>query len=147
MKFRITEPTFFLHKDRKPGEEMEAAVGPHRNEVIGGQGLHRVPQFVELPTQSKARMSVIDRIKAKALQARSIAPKAIAEFEADLDGLIAEGPKLASARLEAVGRHLEAFSGIHGELDGLKSAIDILSNGAPSDPLPASNGASDEQPK
>jgi hypothetical protein len=49
MKFRITEPTFFFQKDRHVGEVMEAPVGPYRNEVVGGQGLKRVPQFVELP--------------------------------------------------------------------------------------------------
>ena len=90
------------------------------------------PAPVAIPTPKlQARMSVIDRIKAKATQARAIAPKAIADFEADLDSLIAEGPVLESARLAAVGMHKEAFSGIHGEIDGLKSAIDILSNGAP----------------
>ena len=85
------------------------------------------------------QLSAIDRIRAKALQAREIAPKAIADFEADLDALIAEGPKLASARATAVGAHKEAFTGIRGELDGLKSAIDLLSNGGP--PLEESNNA------
>lgn len=83
-------------------------------------------------------MSVIDRIKAKALQARSIAPDAIKAFEADLDALIAEGPKLHAAKSAAVSMHREAFTGIHGEIDGLKSAIDLLSNGAPDGPLPGS---------
>ena len=89
------------------------------------------PAPIAITQPPQARMSVIDRIKAKATQARAIAPKAIADFEADLDSLIAEGPVLENARLAAVGMHKQAFSGIQGEIDGLKSAIDILSNGAP----------------
>lgn len=138
MKFRITEPVFFLGRLRQPGEEMEAPVGPYRQVVVPG-GLKNIPQFVEMPrtVATGIKMSVIDRIKAKALMARDIAPKAIAAFEADLDSLIAEGPKLETDRSAAVSMHKEAFAGIRGEFDGLKSAINILSNGSP-DPLHAS---------
>lgn len=52
MRFRITEPTFFLHKDREVGEVMEAKVGPYRNIATGG-GLQRIPQFVEMPDEIK----------------------------------------------------------------------------------------------
>lgn len=81
-------------------------------------------------------MSITERLKAKALLARSIAPDEIKAFEADLDALIAEGPKLKADRAAAVGQHQAAFASIHGEVDGLKQAIDILSNGGP--PLPES---------
>lgn len=81
-------------------------------------------------------MSAIDRIKAKALQARNIAPDAIRAFEADLDGIIAEKSKIAQRHAEAVAPHKETISGIYGEFDGLKQAMDLLSNGGPSlDPL------------
>jgi hypothetical protein len=40
---------------------------------------------------------------------------------------------------EAAAPHHELIKGIHGEIDGLKSAIDLLSNGGPDlDPLPES---------
>ena len=78
-------------------------------------------------------MSVIDRIKQKALEARNIAPAAIKAFESDLDALIAEGPKLHADKNAAVRKHQEAFKGIRDQFDGLHSAIDILSNGG--DPL------------
>ena len=52
MRFRITEPTFFLHKAREIGEIMEAPVGPYRNVATGG-GLQRIPQFVEMPDEIK----------------------------------------------------------------------------------------------
>jgi hypothetical protein len=52
MRFRITEPTFFLHKERKVGEIMEAPVGPYRNFATSG-GLQRIPQFVEMPDEIK----------------------------------------------------------------------------------------------
>ena len=84
-------------------------------------------------------MSAIDRIKAKALQARDIAPKAIRDFEAELDGIIAEKDKIESRRAAAVAPHHETIKGIYGEFDGLKAAMDILSNGAPDEhPLQAS---------
>ena len=76
-------------------------------------------------------MSVIDRIKAKALQASTIAPNALKAFEADLDSLIAEGPKLEAEGKAAVAVHKEVVTGIRGEFDGMRAAIDILSNGGP----------------
>lgn len=74
-------------------------------------------------------MSAIDRIKAKALQARDIVPNAIKAFETDLDSIIAEGPVLDERRAEAVAPHKEATAGLLTEIDGLKQAMDILSNG------------------
>jgi len=50
MRFRITEPVFFLGQDRKVDEIMEAPVGPYRNFPTGG-GLQRIPQFVEMPEE------------------------------------------------------------------------------------------------
>lgn len=76
-------------------------------------------------------MSAIDRLKEKALRARNIAPDAIKKFEADLDGLIAQESDIEAKRVAAVSPHQEAIAGVKGELDGLKSAIDILSNGDP----------------
>src|ERR1035437_2580367 len=86
------------------------------------------------------QMSAIDRIKSKALQAKDIAPQAIRDFEADLDGIIAEKASLAQRRVAAVAPHKEAISGIYSEIDGLKEAMDLLSNGGP--PLEESAPAS-----
>lgn len=142
MKIRITEPVFFFGKQRSVGEIMEAPVGPFRQVVVPG-GLKNIPQFVELPRAVPSapgfKMSAIDRIKAKALQARGIAPRAIADFEADMDALIAEGPKLETERVAAVAPHKEVVAGIRGEFSGLRDAMNILSNGGPGlDPLHAS---------
>lgn len=46
MKYRITEPVFFLHRERKPGEIMESQLGPYRYHVDGGY--KRTPQFEEV---------------------------------------------------------------------------------------------------
>lgn len=81
--------------------------------------------------QEELRMSVIDRIKQKALLARNVAPEAIKRFEEDLDSILAEKAGLDEKRHAAVTPHQEAIAGVKGELDGLKSAIDILSNGGP----------------
>lgn len=49
MKFRITEPTFFLHKDRKPGEELDAPVGPIKPVRANTGQMQYVPQFEVIP--------------------------------------------------------------------------------------------------
>lgn len=73
----------------------------------------------------------IERLKQKALQARTIVPTMIKEFESDLDSLIAQGPQMEAARQAAVASHMDGVAGLKGEFAGLQSAIDILSNGAP----------------
>jgi len=89
--------------------------------------------------EKRISMSAIERIKAKALQARGIAPKAIADFEADMDALIAEGPKLENERIAAVAPHKDAAAAVRGEFAGLRDAMNIFSNGGPSlDPLEGS---------
>jgi hypothetical protein len=53
MKIQITEPVFFLHQDRKPGDVLDKLdAGPHRTRVIPG-GLELIPQFVEMPDEIK----------------------------------------------------------------------------------------------
>jgi hypothetical protein len=84
-------------------------------------------------------MSAIDRIKAKALEAKGIATNAIKAFETDLDSLLAEKATLDTKRAEAVAPHKELISGIYSEIDGLKQAMDLLSNGGP--PLDSSETA------
>lgn len=91
---------------------------------------------------SEYQMSAIDRIKAKALRARDIVPQAIKAFETDLDSIIAEGPTLDEKRIAAVAPHKEATQGLLTEIDGLKQAMDMLSNGGP----PLSVSASDVAP-
>jgi hypothetical protein len=94
----------------------------------------------EAPTKTvriTVASSPIDRIKAKALQARSVAPDAIKAFETDLDSILAEKPILAQKQAAAVAPHKEAIAGVFGEIDGLKSAMDLLTNGGP--PLDESN--------
>jgi hypothetical protein len=130
MKRRLLEAAFINGEMREPGYIFEDnSEGPHRRNDSHSFAYHA--QFEEIKDEIRLAksMSIIDRIKAKALQARSIAPDAIRAFEADLDALIAEGPKLKAAKDEAVNEHKQAFAGVYSEVDGLKSAIDILSNG------------------
>lgn len=81
-------------------------------------------------------MSAIDRIKSKALLAKSVVPAAIADVEADLDWIIGQREVIKRKKDEATAPHKEAISGVVSELEGLKGALDILSNGGPLlDPL------------
>jgi len=78
------------------------------------------------------KMSIVkSRLKEKALAARSVAPDAIKAFEADLDAIIAQKAVIEQKRAEAIAPHQEAIADMKGEFDDLKSAIDIMSNGAP----------------
>lgn len=97
--------------------------------------------FIVLQTNREFGMAnpAIERLKQKAAHARNVASTEIKEFEADLDGLIAEGPKLKSERQAAVAPHREAVDGLRGEYDGMREAMNILSNGGP--PLEESEDA------
>lgn len=64
MKYRITEPTFFLHKDRKPGDTLEAPVGPFRYEPTGG-GLKRTAQFEEI-NERTAKLNKFSELASRA---------------------------------------------------------------------------------
>lgn len=61
MRFRITQPVFFLHQDRIVGEIMEAEVGPYRNEA-GAGGLKRIPLFVEVSVKMSKLSELAQRI-------------------------------------------------------------------------------------
>jgi hypothetical protein len=77
----------------------------------------------------RQNMGAIDRLKAKALEARNVAPDAIRTFEADLDSILAEKATIEAQRAAAVAPHKEAIAAVKGTIDGVKSAIDILDNG------------------
>lgn len=90
--------------------------------------------------EGRHAMSVLDRIKAKAVEAKSVVPDAIRDIETDLDAIIAEKKVIAVKRAEATAPHLESIAGMKGELESLKSSLDLLSNGGPDlDPLPGSD--------
>jgi hypothetical protein len=97
MRIRITEPTFFLGKDRHVDEILEdVRTGPHRSEMVPG-GLKLIPQFVEMPEEIKqiihdaanetaspaiAAMPDIAPVQAPALPTNSHAPGTFAEATA-----------------------------------------------------------------
>jgi hypothetical protein len=103
-------------------------------------------RLTNLYRELKNPMSAIDRIRAKALQARNVAGEALTSFEGELDSIIAEKDVIKRRVAEASAPHHEILKGIHGEIDGLKSAIDLLSNGAPGGPLPGSGVSGDHLP-
>ncbi len=85
------------------------------------------------------RMSAIDRIKAKALQARGVVPRVIASVEADLDSVIASESDIEQKKVQAFAPHFSAIADTKSELAAIGSALDIFSNGGPAlDPLPVS---------
>jgi hypothetical protein len=82
-------------------------------------------------TEGEDMGSAIDRIKAKALQAKGVVPRIITNVESGLDGIIASEGVLEKYAADAMKPHLDAISETKTELDGIKSALDILSNGGP----------------
>lgn len=126
-------------------EDLTLTTAPNGNQIIAidGKKLEFSPmasndeiiaalQNPFIPTRNtRLTVSAIDRLKEKALRAKNIAPNAIKAFEADLDGLIAQEGAIETKRAAAIAPHQEAIAGVTAELDDLKAAMDILSNGAP----------------
>lgn len=127
MKFRITEPTFFLHSERKVGEIMEAPVGPYRNVATGG-GLQRIPQFVEMPEEIK---QVIENAAANAL------PQQVGTAQNTLTPAVALAPAKPTkpnplaARVRALTARRAKFTDFAADLldTGEKLMTDLEANG------------------
>ena len=75
--------------------------------------------------------SAIDRIKSKALQAKGVVPRVLASVESGLDEIIGAESELEKQKEAALAPHLSAIADTKIELEGIKSALDILSNGGP----------------
>ena len=82
-------------------------------------------------TEGEDMGSAVDRIKAKALQAKGVVPRILTNVETGLDDIIAAEGVLEQHAAEAMKPHLDAINETKTELDGIKSALDILSNGGP----------------
>jgi hypothetical protein len=137
MKRRLTEPAFIDGQMRQAGYEFDdRSAGPHRRNDDSPFAYH--PQFVELEGLKPVN-PVVERLKAKALQARGIAGGLVKSVESELDLMIAEKDAVEKKLAEAVAPHHEIFAGVRGEIDGVKAAIDLLSNGGP--PLSGSGDA------
>lgn len=91
-------------------------------------------------TEGEDMGSAVDRIKAKALQAKGVVPRILTNVETGLDEIIAAESELEKHASDAMQPHLDAINETKSELDGIKSALDILSNGGP--PLQESTSAS-----
>jgi hypothetical protein len=55
MKYRITEPTFWMGQDRKPGDILTGETGPYRPFRSENGKMDRVAQFVEIGDGSQAQ--------------------------------------------------------------------------------------------
>ena len=138
MRRRLIEPAFIDGQMRPAGYEFEdASAGPHRRNTDGGFAYH--PQFVDIPA-----MSVVDRIKSKAAQANGVVGRVVKRVEAGLDDIIGREEGLLKHADNAFAPHLSALAETKDTLDGVESALNVLSNGGPAleemHPLPASEG-------
>lgn len=138
MRRRLIEPAFIDGQMRPAGYEFEdSSAGPHRRNAEGGFAYH--PQFVDIPA-----MSVVDRIKSKAQQANGVVGRVVKKVEAGLDDIIGREEGLLKHADNAFAPHLSALAETKDTLDGVESALNVLSNGGPAleemHPLPASEG-------
>jgi hypothetical protein len=74
-------------------------------------------------------MSAIERLKLKAAQAKGVVPRMTAKVEAELDAIIGSEAELDRLTEEAAAPHKAAIAETKSELNGLKDALNILSNG------------------
>jgi hypothetical protein len=133
---RLIEPAVIDGQMRPAGYEFEDdSAGPHRRNDAGGFAYHK--QFVDIPA-----MSVVDRIKSKAVQANGVVGRVVKKVEAGLDDIIGREEGLLKHAETAFAPHLSALSETRDTLDGVQSALDVMTNGGPSlDPLPVSGDA------
>jgi hypothetical protein len=80
---------------------------------------------------TRLTLGAIDRLREKALQAKGVVPRVVASIEAELDDVIAAEADLAKQKDEAFAPHKAALAETKAELDGVKDALNIMSNGAP----------------
>jgi hypothetical protein len=128
LKRRLLEPALVDGAMRPAGYIFAAdgSAGPHRRTEEGGFAYHK--QFEEFDDQA---MSVVDRIKNKAHQASGVVSRVVSRVETGLDEIIgAEQPLLKHAE-ESFAPHLSAIAETKNTLDGVKSALDVMSNGGP----------------
>src|ERR1700740_3023580 len=128
---RLLEPAFVDGQMRSAGYvfDIDGTSGPHRRN--DGEAFAYHPQFEEFEDDIR-RMSVVDRIKSKAVQANGVVGRVVKKVEAGLDDIIGREEGLLKHADTAFAPHLNALSETKDTLDGVKGALDILSNGGPS---------------
>jgi hypothetical protein len=80
---------------------------------------------------TRLTLGAIDRLREKALQAKGVVPRVVASIEAELDEVIAAEADITKQKDEAFAPHKAALAETKAELDGVKDALNIMSNGAP----------------
>ena len=83
-------------------------------------------------TTERPHMGIADRLKEKAQRARAVTANAVKALEDGMDAIIAEEAVVEQKRMAALAANNEALGVVKDEWDGIKSAVDILSNGEPS---------------
>lgn len=126
MRFKITEPTFFLHKERQAGEIMEAPMGPYRNVATGG-GLQRIPQFEEIKDEmqnpfKESPVSVTGVLGLKAKFEAAKARKAAIEDRAN---------KAVSSYSASADMAESAIKSLEDDAKALQAEVAGFTNGAP----------------
>lgn len=73
----------------------------------------------------------IDRIRAKLQQAAGVAQRVVADIEAEADAVIAEEAAIRKQKEEAFAPHKALLAESKTELQAVKDALNLLSNGGP----------------
>lgn len=104
-------------------EGHEITIGSNATDEQIGQEIARL--------RGRPNMSAIDRIREKALKAKGVVPRVIAGVESELDGIIGAEAEIEQQKEAAFAPHKAAIAETKTELDGIKDALSIMSNGAP----------------
>jgi hypothetical protein len=90
------------------------------------------------------QMTAISRLKDKLALAAGVAKRAADAIEAEADALIAEEEAIKAKTVEAFSPHKSLLSEARTELDAVKDALNLMSNGGPplDDAEPSEPGAS-----
>jgi hypothetical protein len=80
---------------------------------------------------TRLTVSLKDRLQEKARLASSIVSNEVKALEDGMDAIIAEKDAVAQKRQAAIAATSDVLGVVKDQWDGIKSSVDILSNGAP----------------
>jgi hypothetical protein len=130
--------------DREFLYRFEDELNRARYEIDEAYHMSQEPRFGEgivQPIGNPPMTTPLDRLKGKFLQARGVAHRVASNMEAEADSLIAEEDAMKAETAAAFAPHKAILGEAKNELQQIKEALNLMSNGGPAlDPLPASGG-------
>ncbi len=112
----------------RPSPRPKATQGPIDVDV--SINLQKIDEFT---VNTRVTVTAISRLREKLSKASGVAVRAAAALEAEADALIAEEGAIKAETTAAFAPHKEILSEVSAELQSVKDALKIMSNGGPTE--------------